>query len=271
MLKQLATSGGTVLSGGTDLLATLSTEHLRRPFVDISAVSGMAGITIAENHVRIGGMTRWRDISDAALPPAFNGLKAAARTIGPIQVQNRGTIGGNLCTASPAADGVPPLLSLGAEVELLSLAGMRRLPLQEFILGSRKTALRQDEILSAVLIETPPTTSSSSFIKFGGRRDAAISMVMVAVHIQWSPDDKVDEAGIAVGAASEVAQRLTGLEARLRGTHRSEVSKTVAFPEDIDGLTPVTDIRATSEFRLHAARLLIGCALANASEAHIHV
>ena len=102
--------------------------------------------------LRIGACTTWSAIRDAALPPAFDALRAAAAEVGGGQIQNAGTIGGNLCNASPAADGVPPLLALDAEVELASAAGTRRLPLAAFLRGPRRTDRRPGEMLTAVLI-----------------------------------------------------------------------------------------------------------------------
>src|SRR4029077_8004802 len=94
----------------------------------------------------------WTDVLHVPLPRCFDALKGAAREVGSVQIQNRGTVAGNLCNASPAADGVPPLLARDAEVELTSSAGPRRMPLAEFIVGNRKTARRVDEILTAVIV-----------------------------------------------------------------------------------------------------------------------
>src|SRR5205814_2216166 len=120
--------------------------------VDITALRELRGIVIEDEYIRIGGLTTWTEIVRIPLPRCFDALKAAAREIGSVQIQNRGTVAGNLCNASPAADGVPPLLALDAEVELASAVEKRRLALAEFITGNRNTARKTDEILSAVLI-----------------------------------------------------------------------------------------------------------------------
>src|SRR5439155_3336986 len=132
-----------------------------------SRVQGLRGISKDSGHYRIGAATTWSDIIRAKLPPAFEALKQAAREVGSVQIQNRATIGGNLCNASPAADGVPPLLALDAEVELISTQPTRRLPLSEFIRGNRRTALRPDEILAAIIIpqQEVPGTATSTFLK----------------------------------------------------------------------------------------------------------
>ena len=112
----LAASGAKILAGGTDFYPALGDRPLKVPVLDITAIAELTGIRSASSLLRIGARTSWTDIAKADLPPAFDGLKAAAREVGSIQIQNAGTIGGNLCNASPAADGVPPLLTLDASV-----------------------------------------------------------------------------------------------------------------------------------------------------------
>ena len=133
--------------------------------------------------LRIAACTTWSEIRDAALPPACDALRAAAAEVGGRQIQNAGTIGGNLCNASPAADGVPPLLALDAAVELASAAGTRRLPLAAFLLGPRRTDRRPGEILTAVLLPEAALAGRSVFLKLGARRHLVISIAMVAVRL----------------------------------------------------------------------------------------
>ena len=165
-------------------------------------------------------LTTWSEVIDAALPAWFDGLKLAAREVGGRQIQNRGTIGGNLVNASPAADGVPPLLSLGAEVELASRRGQRRLAIDEFILGPRRTALADDEILTAVLVPKPSRQAVSGFAKLGSRRYLVISLVMAAALIEHD-EGRIVAARISIGACSTVAIRLNALEAALAGPPKS--------------------------------------------------
>src|SRR4029077_11147134 len=136
----------------TDFFPALGDRPGLTPVVDISGVSELRGISYSDTEIRIGGLTTWTDILRAPLPRCFDALKAAAREVGSIQIQNRGTVAGNLCNASPAADGVPPLLALDAEVELASQSAVRRLPLSQFLVGNRKTLRRADEVLSAVIV-----------------------------------------------------------------------------------------------------------------------
>ncbi|MGH6892312.1 MAG: FAD binding domain-containing protein, partial [Dongiaceae bacterium] len=205
---------------------------------------------------RIGALTSWTDIAEAPLSAQFYCLQAAAREVGGRQIQNRGTIGGNLCNASPAADGVPPLLALGAEIELLSRAGKRRLPLSEFILGPRKIALRPDEIAAAILIPKPKGSAHSTFVKLGARKYLVISIVMAAGYFDvvgsW-----IAEARIAVGACSPVAQRLPALEAALKGQAATVDLSRLARPEHFAPLKPIDDVRASVDYREEAAMTVV--------------
>jgi CO/xanthine dehydrogenase FAD-binding subunit len=203
----------------------------------------------------------WSELIAADLPPVFGGLKAAAREVGSIQIQNRGTLAGNLCNASPAADGVPPLLALDAAVELTSTGGIRQLDLADFILGNRKTALRPGEILSAVLVPSVWNDAGSAFLKLGARRYLVISIVMVAATIARSLDGSVRAARVAVGSASAVARRLTVLEDRLVGVSAATRLSSLVAADDLAALTPIDDVRGSAAYRIEAAQELVGRAI----------
>ncbi len=146
---QALAAGARPLAGGTDVYPGAGAQ-VAGPVVDLTAVPNLRGVTQTDTGLRIGACTTWTDLAEATLPQACRALQQAARQVGGRQIQNVGTLGGNLCNASPAADGVPPLLALGAEVELVSADGTRRLPLHDVILGPRQTALRPGELLTAV-------------------------------------------------------------------------------------------------------------------------
>src|SRR6478609_1826340 len=128
-LGLLAEGGARVIAGGTDVYPGAGERPLQGSYVDVSNIPALRGVSIDSANIRIGAATTWSDITRTGLPPAFDALKVAARDVGAIQIQNRGTIAGNLCNASPAADGVPPLLILDASVEIAAPAGRRVLPL----------------------------------------------------------------------------------------------------------------------------------------------
>jgi CO/xanthine dehydrogenase FAD-binding subunit len=170
----------TILAGGTDYYPAHVGKPLREDILDVSAIRGLRGISEGPDQWRIGATTTWTDLIEAELPPVFDALKLAAREVGGIQIQNRGTLAGNLCNASPAADGIPALLALDAQVELASTAGTRRMALEQFVLSNRRTALRQGELATAVIVPKPRCAARSHFLKLGARRYLVISIVMVA-------------------------------------------------------------------------------------------
>lgn len=258
----LAAHGGTLVAGGTDVFPGQVDRAPPATVIDLSHVADLKGIRVAADHVRIAGGVTWSELVAADLPPAFDALKAAAREIGSIQIQNRGTLAGNLCNASPAADGVPPLLALDAAVELTSCNGTRRLGLAEFVLGNRRTALQAGEILSAVLVSNVWNDARSAFLKLGARRYLVISIVMVAATIARRPDGSVRAARVAVGSASAVARRLTALEDRLVGAHdaTARLSSLIAA-DDLAALAPIDDVRGSASYRIEAARELVGRAI----------
>jgi CO/xanthine dehydrogenase FAD-binding subunit len=261
-LKLVADGDWCVLAGGTDLYPGAGIE-LARPVLDLSAVAGLAGLH-ADDGVRIGSATSWTTIAEAELPPAFAALQQAARQVGGRQVQNAGTIGGNLCNASPAADGVPPLLALDAEVELTSSAGTRTLPLAQFLLGPRRTALAEGELLTAIRVPDRATQGRSAFLKLGARSHLVISIAMVAARLVVR-SGQVTEAAVAVGACSAVACRLPAVEAALMGASVAELESRVRASDVAAALSPIDDVRATSGYRHAAATTLVSRALALAA------
>jgi CO/xanthine dehydrogenase FAD-binding subunit len=257
----LARSGGQILSGGTDFFPSLGDRHVTGSVVDISALRELKGITHESEYIRIGGLTTWTEIVKVSLPRCFDGLKAAAREIGGVQIQNRGTVAGNLCNASPAADSVPPLLALDAEVELVSQAGMRRMSLADFIVGNRKTQRQPGEILSQILVPRTVEDASSTFLKLGARRYLVISIVMVAAVIEEDSSNCVCDARVSVGSCSVVAQRLSELERALIGAPMEVGLGALATPEHLENLSPISDIRATAVYRREASLRLVQRAL----------
>jgi CO/xanthine dehydrogenase FAD-binding subunit len=204
------------------------------------------------------------------LPPCFRALQEAAREVGSIQIQNAGTIGGNLCNASPAADGVPPLLVLDAEVEIASLQGRRREPLSTFIQGNRHTSLRPGELVTEIIVPRTIDHGRSRFLKLGARRYLVISIVMVAACLAASEDGLISDARVAVGACSAVATRLPALEKALTGKPVCAGLGETAQPEHLAALSPIGDVRATADYRLDAALQLVRQAIEACSVGKTH-
>lgn len=257
----------TVLAGGTDVYpAKVARAGWGDPrhgdILDITAVPGLRGIIDEAAAWRIGALTTWTDLVRSELPAQFDGLKLAAREVGGVQIQNRGTIAGNICTASPAGDGAPNLLALEAGVELASRHGRRVVPMDAFIDGYRHTQCRSDEIVTALLIPKRGSGFRGHFLKLGARKYLVISIVMVAGVIEADRQDRITAARLAVGACSAIPQRLHALEAALIG-QPSATAAEVAARSHFDCLAPLDDIRGSAAYRREAA-LSLTCDLLRA-------
>lgn len=258
-----------VIAGATDVYPADANQQAwgRRPmltrteerFLDLSGITSLSEIRIHPTTVEIGAGVTWTQAIDSSLPAWFDGVRLAAREVGGKQVQNRGTVAGNLCNASPAADGVPALLALDARVRLQAFGRTREVALETFIVGNRKTDLRTDELLTAIVIPVPKAPSYATFLKLGARRFLVISIAMVAARVDVV-DGRVATARVAVGACGPVARRLQSLETRLLGQSVADIG---AMPtaSDVEVLTPIDDMRATAAYRRHAALTLVTRAL----------
>ncbi|MER9126199.1 xanthine dehydrogenase family protein subunit M [Mesorhizobium sp. M0959] len=252
-----------ILAGGTDFYPAQGSKPFRDNVLDINGLVALRGIAEAENHWLVGARTTWTDLVRHPLPAAFDALKQAAREVGSVQIQNVASIAGNLCNASPAADGVPALLVLDAEVELRSAVATRHLPLAEFILGNRRTALQPGEMVTAIRIPKSATAGSSAFVKLGARRYLVISIAMAAARLAVE-DGMVRNAAVAVGSCSVVARRLAGVEAALRGRPVGRALATAIQSAPMDELSPIGDVRGSAEYRLDAAREIVARAVLGA-------
>jgi CO/xanthine dehydrogenase FAD-binding subunit len=252
------------MAGGTDIYPVAASRQAwfqgsPETVLDICGLGELTRIELTANGLSIGACVSWTALAEADLPGSFDALRTAARQVGGRQIQNAGTIGGNLCNASPAADGVPPLLALDAEVELASVAGTRRMPLAAFINGNRRTARQPNELLARIIIPAPPAAERSVFIKLGARRYLVISIASVAANVACGPNGRIVSARIALGACSPVPIRLGRIEAALQGQ--------TALPGPVtlgpaDGLAPIDDVRASAGYRSRAAAVLVERAVA---------
>lgn len=256
-----------VLAGGTDFFPALGAKPLADNVLDINGLAELRGISETPAHVVIGARTTWSDIVRADLAPAFDALRQAAREVGSVQIQNTGTVAGNLCNASPAADGVPALMILDAEVEIASASVRRVEPLESFVLGNRRTALEPNELVVAIRLPKASLAGASSFYKLGARRYLVISIAMAAVRLAVDGGGMVTEAAVAVGACSAVAKRLRELDRWLVGRDARSLAGEMPHEGYFADLAPIDDVRGSAEYRRGAAREIVARALAATAEA----
>ena len=263
-LALLAGGGWAILAGGTDFYPSRVGRPVSEPVLDITAVEGLRAIRNEGAHWTFGATATWSDVLRAGLPRQFDALAQVAREVGGAQIQNTGTLAGNLCNASPAADGAPVWMALDATVVLQSTRGRRDVAVTDFLLGSRKTARAPDELLTAIRVPSARGDARSVFLKLGSRRYLVISIAMVSVALETDATGIVTRAGVAVGACSAVAQRLRPLEGRLAGQRAGAGLARLVVPGDLDALTPIDDVRGSAGYRLDATLTLLRRALTEA-------
>lgn len=251
-----------IVAGATDHYPARVGRLPDEDVLDVTALPELDGIArLADGSWRIGARVTWSAIAMADLPPAFDALRAAARTIGGRQIQNRGTLVGNVCNASPAADALPNLLALDASMELASVRGRRIVPAAEFVTGNRRTVRAPDELVTAILVPDPGA-ARSVFGKLGSRAYLVISIASVSASITTDDTGGVIAARIAVGACSEVPVRLRALEADLIGRPARPGLEGALTTEHIGMLKPIDDIRGSADYRREAAGVLVRRAIA---------
>lgn len=252
-LSLLRQSNWSILAGGTDFYPALEGAKPKGAVLDISKLSALGEINNCATYWNIGALVTWSQLISAELPAAFDALKSAGREVGSIQIQNSATIVGNICNASPAADGMPPLLCLDALVRISSDAGNRELPLCDFVTGNREIALGKDELVTGLLIPKNSARGKSAFLKLGARKYLVISIGVVAVRLEWNDLMNITDAAISIGSCSVVALRLAKLEADLVGLKISDEIGSIVRPDHLEVLSPIDDVRATAGYRLDAA------------------
>ena len=263
--RLLAARPWAVLAGGTDLYPAHVGRTIALPLLDIGGIAELRGIRSDGAGWTIGATTTWSDVARADLPPLFAALRSAAREVGGVQIQNTGTVAGNLCNASPAADGTPVLLAMGARVVLQSARGARELAVDEFVLGNRRTARGDDELVVAVRIPARSARARSAFAKLGGRRYLTIAVTTVAVVVDADAGGTVCAAGVAVGSCAPAARRLPALEARLVGAPSEGDLAALVADGDLAALAPIDDVRGSAAYRIDATRTLVRRALGEVS------
>ncbi|HET8606416.1 MAG TPA: FAD binding domain-containing protein [Gaiellaceae bacterium] len=246
-LRLRAETGARPIQGGTDVMVELNFDRARpETLLNLNEVAELRGWSRENGTLRLGAGLTYAEAERGPLAELLPALAEASRTVGSPQIRNRGTIGGNLGTASPAGDALPPLAIEGAEVELASPRGTRTLPLSEFLVGPKRNALEPDELIAAVLVH--PSGARQTFMKVGPRNAMVIAVCSLAVAV----DRERDEVRASFGSAGPV----TGLV-----TICYEDAATL--PERVaEAASPIDDVRGTAAYRRHALRVLAARALA---------
>jgi CO/xanthine dehydrogenase FAD-binding subunit len=247
------------LAGGTNLIVELRDGHgAPKKLMDVSRLRELRGICRNDGHVVIGGGTTITDLlTHPLIAEHGRPLKQAAARLGNPLVRNRATVAGNLANASPAADTAPPLLALGAEVELVSKTGARSIPLDDFMIGVNKTLLRRDELLASIRWPVPPARSAAGFYKIGLRKADACSVINAAAMVVWDEGGLCLQARIAIGAAAPRPVRAREAEAALLGQpFVADVIEKVAQLA-VRATQPIDDIRGTASYRQRMAEVIV--------------
>jgi CO/xanthine dehydrogenase FAD-binding subunit len=262
----LQTPGRKLIAGGTDLIPSLrQNQNAPSQIIDISRLREMRYIREQNRIVHIGALTSFRDIQNSRiLNETAPALVQAAGQIGSPMIRTRGTLGGNLANASPAADSLPALLIMDASVTLSSQNGQRTQKLQEFLLSPGKTDLHSDEILTDIFFEKPPINCAASFMKIGPRRGMTIAIVNAAALLGLDSDGCINQVRLSIGAAAPTAIRCLHTEQALIGKQPSEQLWESVSSLIIEEISPIDDIRGTAQYRRRAAFVLAKRALSAA-------
>ncbi len=244
-----------LLAGGTDLLVWMKKRSASPGvIVDLNKVPELSSIVLKENILHIGAGTKLNDIkASKAVQEKAPALSEAIGVLATSAIRNRATIGGNLCSASPAADTAPPLLALDTSVTLEGPDGERTVPLSEFFLGPGQTLRRPDEVLRKLMI--PWGEGRSTFLKLGRRKGFTLSIASAAAFIV-TKDGKFDDVRIALGAVAPIPLRCKKAEEMLKGTAVSEENIEKAAQLVKEEVNPITDVRASAAYRREMACLL---------------
>jgi xanthine dehydrogenase small subunit len=248
----LAERAGTVkiIAGGTDLMVLMNARMLdAAEFLDIWRIVELRGITDEGDLLRIGSLATYTElIKSLLIQNHAPSLVAASRTIGAIQIQNRGTIGGNIVNASPAGDSLPVLAAYDAEIEIGSMRGPRRVSFNEFYKGYRSTVLEPDEMVLAVRIPKLKENERDFFWKVGTRRAQAISKTVLASKAAVT-DVVIQSISISVGSVAPTVIRAPITEKILSGEQLSPALIKEASESLANEISPITDLRSTEHYR----------------------
>ena len=266
LLALLKEPGAAILSGGTDLLVKIR-SGLANPdlLLDVGRIPTLQGIRRTETAIEIGAtVTESEILASPVVSEAFPALEAALRQLGSIQIRNRGTLAGNLVNASPAADSAVPLLLYDAEIELVGRHGERILPVEGFLLGPGRTALESGEFVRTIRIPIPESGLRAFYHKVGKRRALTIAIASLGTLVRVV-DGRIVDARFAAGSVAPTPVRLRAVEEYVRGPALTEASIEEAARLAAQAVSPISDVRASAEYRSEVIAELVARALRAAS------
>ncbi|MBI5622395.1 MAG: xanthine dehydrogenase family protein subunit M [Elusimicrobia bacterium] len=248
------------VAGGTDVMVLWNMGLLNdRPVLDLSAVAGWRGVRKAPGGLRVGALTTHAELRDhPEIRRSFPLLAQACAEVGSVQIQNRGTIGGNIANASPAGDTFPALAVYEAKVHARSRHGVRVIPFLDVFAGVKKTVLNQAELISAVELPfLPAKPHRTVFRKVGTRSAQAISKIVAAGLLWLGKGRAVSELRFALGSMAPTVRRLRAVEARVAGRKLGPALVATAVEDAARDVFPIDDIRSTAEYRLAVSRNIL--------------
>ncbi len=254
-LTELEISGADakVIAGGTDLVLNMKKKKiLPRRVISLHNLKELDFIRTQNSEVRIGALTRHADIAaDPLLKAHLPILSEAAGLIGSWQIRNVGTIGGNICNASPAADSAPPLMVLGAQLIVRSKTSQKKIPLDAFFTGPGETVLETGQILKEIMIALPQNRSAGCYLKLRRRKAVDVSLTGVALQAETTADQRLARVAIALGGVAPTPIRVPEAEALLTGLPLDEAMSKIADCARIATLaaSPIDDVRASASYR----------------------
>ncbi len=245
-------------AGGTDLMVLLEAGKLpHRNYINIWSLQELRGIEVTDSHITLGALTTYTDVqSHPVLQNEFPMLCQAASETGGLAIQNRGTIGGNIVNASPAADSPPALLAYDAEIELISTNGSRWLPYRGFHTGYKQMLIGPTELLARVRMPRNTRDATHYYRKVGTRKAQAISKVCLAALAKLD-DDQISDCRIAFGSVAPIVVRCVQTEDALRGRKPDTGTIKSACATLSQEISPIDDIRSTADYRLQVAKNLL--------------
>lgn len=255
-----------VVAGGTDLVPQMKIGLLHpRLVVDLSGIAELRALSV-DGSLRVGAAVTARELElHPRVRAAYASLAESAALVGSVQIRNLATLGGNVCNAAPSADMAPPLLALGAEAVIAGPRGERRVPMETFFQGVRRTALGADELLVEFVVPAPGPRSGGCYLRHTPRRELDIAVVGVASQV-WLADGVCARARVALAAVAPTPVRATAAEQALEGQPLTAEAIERAAGLAVEAARPISDQRGSADFRRHLVRVLTRRTLARALE-----